>query len=170
MGLGLPLGVRTKREIDFRDVSQVGMTFLIGNPDFVQHSIVGDLFKSPVDLVRADSRRLPQGHEMCRQRGLYDHLLADGRFHITHDSGTESRAASQQPSDDQPLGFAFSEQPTARVPTHRRAHPTSPPAVATTATTSNRFPISSFCVFIVTIFSFAVYSPRAVHALMRRSL
>src|SRR5215831_18392687 len=42
------------------------------------------------------------------------------------------------------------------------------PAVASTATTSNRVTISSVCVLIVTSFSFAVYSRRALHAFMRR--
>ncbi len=95
MGLGLLLRVWTKCEVHVGDISQISMTLLVGNPDFVQHRIVRNLLESPVDLVRAQSRRFPHGHEMCCHPCLHDHLLAEGRFHIVHNTGAEGRAATE---------------------------------------------------------------------------
>src|SRR5262249_51400842 len=63
MGLGLLLCVWTEGKVDV-SVCQIGMTSLVGDPDLVKHRIVGDLLQYPFDLLRAESSRFPNGHEM----------------------------------------------------------------------------------------------------------
>lgn len=94
------------------------MPSFIGNPNFVQHCVVGNLFQAPVDLLRADSGRLAQSYQMRRDRGLHDHLLANRFLDVARHLRTERRAASQEPRDDQTLSFAFSEQSPPRTPDH----------------------------------------------------
>ena len=76
------------------------MTFAVGNPDFVQHRVVGDFFQAPVDLLLADSRRLPQSYQMRCNGGFNNHMLANCFIDIASHLRAEGGAAGQKPRDN----------------------------------------------------------------------
>jgi hypothetical protein len=118
-GLRLHGRVRVEGEVDLRDVPQVGVAGLVGDPDLVQYGTLRHLPQHPVDRLGALAGPFRRGHQVRGQGGLHHHLLADGRLHVRRHLLGEARPAGQQPRQVHPLhGHVVQE----RLPRRSRQH------------------------------------------------